>query len=57
MSGVDAVTPADFRRPSRSRFLRGVKLTLVVAAPAWLPRNDPRPSAGGLCPFVGEWRK
>jgi hypothetical protein len=37
MFGIDAMTPADFRRPSRSRLLRGVKLTLVVvAAAAWL---------------------
>jgi hypothetical protein len=36
MLGIDAMTPADFRRPSRSRFLRGVKLTLVIAAAAWL---------------------
>jgi hypothetical protein len=37
MFGIDAMTPADFRRPSRSRFLRGVKFTLVAAAAAWLP--------------------
>lgn len=37
MFGMDAMTPADFRRPSRSRFLRGVKFTLVAAAAAWLP--------------------
>jgi hypothetical protein len=36
MFGIDAMTPADFRRPSRSRFLPGVKFTLVVAAAAWL---------------------
>jgi hypothetical protein len=36
MFGIDAMTPADFPHPSRSRFPRGVKLRLVVAAAAGL---------------------
>lgn len=32
MFGIDAMTPADFRHPSRSRFLRGVKLISSAVA-------------------------
>lgn len=36
MFGIDATAPADFLRVLRSRFLRGLKLTLAVLATAWL---------------------
>jgi hypothetical protein len=36
MFGIDATAPAGFPRLLRSRFLRGLKLTLTVVAVAWL---------------------
>jgi hypothetical protein len=51
MFGIDAMTPADFRRPSRSGLLRGVKLTLGGCSRGVARHNDHRPCAGRLCPF------